>query len=72
GGGGPPSLKLVNDTLRYIDWKTGPEGPRVMRKEDFKKLKKAAQETDALFARRFDKAIDADIIEMVYKDILYT
>jgi hypothetical protein len=43
-----------------------------MRKEDFKKLKKAAQETDALFARRFDKAIDADIIEMVYKDILYT
>jgi hypothetical protein len=60
-----PELKIINDPLRYIDFGTGPEHPRVMREEDYKQL----VESDALFARKFDPSIDIKIIELIYERI---
>jgi len=56
---------LVNDCLRFIDWQNGPEFPRTFRKEDAQRL----FESEAFFARKFDEAVDYDIIKIIYKNI---
>ena len=40
--------------LRYIDWKSGPEYPKILKESDFKKIK----ESECLFGRKFDENID--------------
>ena len=47
---------------RYIDWKTGPEHPRVLRKEDLAMV----EASDMLFARKCDTSIDPDLVERLY------
>ncbi|MDO5971133.1 beta-1,6-N-acetylglucosaminyltransferase [Flavivirga aquimarina] len=42
--------KVINNDLRYIDWETGPEFPRVLNENDEKLLLKS----NALFARKFN------------------
>jgi len=44
-----------NVSLRYIDWKSGPEYPRTLRADDYESL----LASDALFARKFDTQVDA-------------
>lgn len=61
------NVNVENKSLRYIDWESGPERPRTLRMSDYEKLK----QSDALFARKFNAAVDNDIIQKVYKDITY-
>lgn len=42
--------------LRYIDWKTGPEYPKVLSKEDYIKMLKS----NCLFARKISNSIDIE------------
>ena len=58
-------INIVNDDLRYVDWETGPEEPRILRDVDYKKL----INTKALFGRKFDEKVDNEIIEKIYKKI---
>lgn len=58
-------VELQNKSLRYVDWVTGPETPRVLRMEDYEKLKA----TDCLFARKVNYEIDANIIDKIYNDL---
>jgi len=46
----PLKDKVVNTDLRYIDWESGPDYPRILTIDDLEKLKKSK----ALFARKFD------------------
>lgn len=46
--------KVVNDDLRYIDWTSGPEYPRILDSKDISKIKKSK----ALFARKIKKEND--------------
>lgn len=46
---------VTNDNLRYIDWVSGPERPRILRSDDLTRLKSSKK----LFARKFDDEIDS-------------
>lgn len=58
-------IKIAEQVLRYIDWFTGPEYPRTLRKDDYANI----VNSDALFARKFDPDVDSDVIEMIYDKI---
>jgi hypothetical protein len=51
--------------LRYIDWNTGPEFPRTLRREDFEKI----SQSNALFARKLDERLDPNLIELLYESL---
>ncbi|MGZ3861914.1 MAG: beta-1,6-N-acetylglucosaminyltransferase [Bacteroidia bacterium] len=51
---------IVNDCLRYVDWKSGPEYPKVLRNEDLNSL---LNSENKFFGRKFDERIDQQIIE---------
>ena len=55
------SINIVDDHKRYIDWESGPEYPRTLRVEDYKKIKSSS----AWFARKFDWNKDKEIIEKI-------
>lgn len=50
--------KVINDDLRYIDWETGPEYPKVLNLDDLEAIKKS----EALFARKFKLSKHSKII----------
>ena len=52
---------LHTSSLRYVDWRSGPEYPKTLRQEDYDVL----TQSDALFARKFDPNVDAAIIERI-------
>jgi hypothetical protein len=56
--------RVVADDLRFIDWSSGPEYPRLLRNSDFDKL---VQVKDKFFARKFDEEKDRVIIERLHK-----
>lgn len=45
--------------LRYIDWTTGPEYPRLLDESDFDKIKEN-KNSDCIFARKFKETINID------------
>lgn len=53
----------MTHNLRYIDWHTGPECPRILRMSDYETLK----QSDALFARKFDDTINSQIRNSIRK-----
>jgi hypothetical protein len=55
---------LINDSLRYIDWQSGPEHPRTLRSSDIIMIKSSS----ALFARKFDFEVDPEIIHTLSVD----
>ena len=55
---------LTNDSLRYIDWKSGPEYPRTLRSSDINLINNSS----ALFARKFDWEVDPEIIHTLSVD----
>ncbi|WP_308991953.1 beta-1,6-N-acetylglucosaminyltransferase [Mariniflexile litorale] len=61
------SLKsqVVNTDLRYIDWETGPEFPRVLNELDEEKLLSAS----ALFARKFNYSKNKAFIKSLLKNL---
>lgn len=62
----PLKENVVNDCLRFIDWKSGPEFPRVLRNEDWEKLLAAENN---FFARKFDGTTDSKIIEKLTETV---
>lgn len=46
--------KGINSNLRYIDWETGPEYPKVLNEKDYEKILKS----ECLFGRKFNENID--------------
>jgi hypothetical protein len=56
---------LINKSLRYIDWRTGPEYPRTLTIEDQWTLLKS----DANFARKFDESKDYDVIKLIVSSL---
>jgi len=58
---------LVNDDLRYIEWKNlDAGGPAILRKNDFQKLASSPK----LFARKFDATLDAEVLDLIDREIL--
>lgn len=58
--------RVVNDNLRYIDWISGPQYPRILNINDFDKL----MESDRLFARKFDASVDNRIIQKIKSRVM--
>ena len=58
-------LKIEKNCLRYIDWETGPEHPRILRMEDYDKIMQSGH----LFARKFEEEVDKEIIDRIYQVI---
>jgi hypothetical protein len=56
---------IVNDTLRLIDWETGPEYPRIFRSGDTERLLASGK----FFARKFDTAVDREVLEKLYRSL---
>ena len=52
--------EVINDDLRYVDWSSGPEYPRILRESD---LEKMHVEKNKFFARKFDANVDDFIIK---------
>lgn len=55
----------INQSLRYVDFDSGPEFPRTLRENDIEKLLNSKK----LFARKFDNTIDTAVINSIYKKI---
>lgn len=52
---------VVNSNYRYIDWSEGGMNPKLLKIEDFEKLK----ESGCLFARKFNIDIDHHILDLI-------
>lgn len=59
------NIQIENNCLRYTDWQNCTAHPKVLRMEDYGKLKGST----CLFARKFKSEIDADIIHALYRDL---
>lgn len=57
--------KIVNSNHRYIDWRTGPEYPRMLTMADYNDMIKS----DCLFARKFSSAIDTKVVDLLEQHI---
>ena len=53
-------------TMRYVDWSGGGRSPRVLTGADYGALKQSGM----LFARKFDEAVDGEIIRRIAGDVL--
>jgi len=63
----PLERMAVNDNLRYLEWNDPDSGsPAVLRKSDFGKLLSSPK----LFARKFDVHVDADVLDLIDREIL--
>lgn len=58
--------QLVNDNLRYIDWSKGGVNPKTLTMEDKHNL----LNTNKFFARKFNGAVDNDILDFIDEEIL--
>ena len=58
--------RVISKDLRVIDWASGPEYPRVWRKEDFERL---IHSEAGFFARKFNEQIDPDIIQLLKQHV---
>lgn len=61
----PQRNKLINDNLRYINWPPFSRHPPILRKQDFEGF----MNSDKLFARKFDITIDAEVLDMIDREI---
>jgi hypothetical protein len=59
----PHAQQVVNRSLRYIDWNSGPEYPRMLRDEDFERMFSI---DDAFFARKIDMTTEPLLVDKVY------
>jgi len=63
----PLSAQIVNDDLRYIDWRDWAAGsPAVLSAGDFGALETSTK----LFARKFDATVDARILDLIDERLL--
>lgn len=54
---------IINDNLRYIDFVSGPEYPKILRLEDYNKL---TSDNKYIFARKFDDSVDHKLRDMIF------
>lgn len=57
-----PDISITRNSLRYVDFLTGPEDPRILRIDDYQRIK----ESPALFARKIDPCVDASVIDAIF------
>jgi hypothetical protein len=63
----PLRERIVNDNLRFIDWRDPASGsPAVLTSADFPAL----QASPKLFARKFDATADAGILDLIDRELL--
>lgn len=63
----PLAGSIVNDDLRYIDWKDLNSGsPAVLVKNDFNSFVNSSK----LFARKFDSTVDSEVLDLVDREII--
>ena len=62
----PFKKNVLNNNLRYIDWNTGPEYPRVLTNDDLEKI----IGSERLWARKFSSAKDYGILDQIEKTII--
>jgi len=61
------SASIVNDDLRYIEWRDLSSGsPAVLGRQDFDKIAASSK----LFARKFDMGVDSEILDLIDREIL--
>lgn len=53
-------------SLRYIDWKSGPDFPRILDESDFQKIK---SKENLIFARKFDDNINIEKFNKQFNDV---
>jgi hypothetical protein len=58
--------RIVNDDLRYVDWSSNDCSPQILRGADLPKLAASPK----LFARKFDAAVDAAVLDLIDKQLL--
>jgi hypothetical protein len=64
----PLKDKVINDDLRYIDWsKPNPPYPAILKTDDFFHFSNSSN----LFARKFDIAVDRNVLDMIDQDVLH-
>ncbi|MBU3188420.1 beta-1,6-N-acetylglucosaminyltransferase [Clostridium bowmanii] len=51
--------------LRYIDWNSGPEYPKMLTQQDFVNIKDS-ENSDCIFARKFSENIDIDSYKIAF------
>ena len=59
--------RIINNNFRYIDWSAGGAHPKVLTQDDMPRLEQSGQ----LFARKFDTAEDAEIIDALDQLLLH-
>lgn len=57
----PVAAQIVNDDLRYVDWKVGGSHPRTLGREDLTRLIGSGR----LVARKFDESADSVVLDMI-------
>lgn len=62
----PFKENVINNNLRYIDWKKGPEYPRVFTSDDLNDI----LQSDRLWARKFSAEKDPVILDELERNIL--
>lgn len=63
----PVPFNLNNNDLRYINWSTGPEYPKILRTEDYNTL---VNTPDKFFARKFDTGTDGVILKKLSENFI--
>jgi hypothetical protein len=58
--------RIINDSLRYIEWNRPGRKPAVLGTDDFSALRSSTK----LFARKFDPGVDARVLDMIDKHLL--
>ena len=53
---------IYKSNLRYIDWFTGPDFPKILCEKDYKKI----LQTDCLFGRKFNDKLDLDNFKKIF------
>jgi len=61
----PFAQNVVNDNLRFIVW-SGGSGPRILRKVDLELI----MQSKGLIARKFDSALDSEILDLIDSKLL--
>jgi len=62
----PLRESIINQTLTYVDWKSGPLFPRVLDQSDLSKLNNSG----CLYARKFDIDLDNQIFSIINQNLL--
>jgi hypothetical protein len=57
--------RLIDSSLRYMDWRSGPEYPKTLRMQDYEPMTRS----DMLFARKIDPQVDGQLIDALYSQL---